>query len=229
MPAYGHFTHALFEFLAELRFNNDREWFRVNRARYEADVRDPLLEFVADFGERLRETSPHYVADPRPVGGSMFRIQRDIRFSRDKSPYKTNAGAHFRHRADRDVHGPGFYLHLEPGNVYVGAGIWHPNSETLGKVRDAIVANPARWRRIVDDDGFRCRFRLESDSLKRAPKGYDPNHPQIEDLKRKDFVASTTFSEDQACAPDFVDTFADACRRAGPFTEFLTIAVGLPW
>ena len=229
MPTHAHFTPALFEFLAELQLNNSREWFQANRRRYEADVRDPLLEFVADFGERLREISPHYVADARPVGGSMFHIHRDVRFSRDKSPYKTNAGLHFRHQVGREVHGPGFYLHLEPGGSFAGSGIWHPDSETLAKVRGAIDANPARWRRIVDDEGFRARYRLEGDSLKRPPKGYDPDHPLIDDLKRKDFVASTTFSEDDVCAPAFIDAYADACRAAAPFTELLTTAVGLPW
>lgn len=229
MPTHAHFAPALFQFLIELGFNNDREWFRANKARYDADVRDPLLEFVAEFGERLREISPHYVADPRPAGGSMFRIHRDIRFARDKTPYKTNAGAHFQHRVGREVHGPGFYLHQEPGHVYAGAGIWHPDSKTLGKVRDTIVANPARWLGIVEDDGFRQRFQMEGDSLKRAPKGYDPDDPLIDDLKRKDFVASTTFTEAEACSPGFLDNYADTCRAAAPFTELLTTAVGLPW
>ena len=229
MPGEAHFTPALFEFLAELGLNNDREWFKSNKSRYHADVRDPLLQFVDDFGERLEQISPKYVADPRPVGGSMFRIHRDVRFSRDKSPYKTNAGAHFRHSVGREVHGPGYYLHLEPGNVFVGAGIWHPDTETLTKVRDAIVANPGRWQRIIGDDDFGAQYHLEGESLKRAPKGYDQDHPLIEDLKRKDFVAATTFTEDEACAPDFIDVFDDACRRVGPFTEFLTTAVGLPW
>jgi len=229
MPSDAHFTPALFEFLAELGINNDREWFKASKSRYNADVRDPLLQFVADFGERLEQISPNYVADPRPVGGSMFRIHRDVRFSRDKSPYKTNAGAHFRHRVGREVHGPGYYLHLEPGNVFVGAGIWHPDTETLTNVRDAIVANPGKWQRIVEDEGFRAQYSLEGDSLQRGPKGYDPDHPLIEDIKRKDFVASATFTEDEACAPDFIDVFGDACRRVGPFAEFLTTAVGLPW
>ena len=110
MDSKAHFTPALFEFLAELSMNNDREWFQANKARYERDVRNPLLDFVADFGERLRTISPHMVADPRASGGSMFRIYRDVRFSKDKSPYKTNAGAHFRHEVGREVHGPGFYL-----------------------------------------------------------------------------------------------------------------------
>jgi uncharacterized protein (TIGR02453 family) len=229
MPEAAHFTPALFEFLAELGLNNERGWFQSNKGRYEADVREPLLNFVDDFGERLAKISAHYVADPRRAGGSMFRIHRDVRFSRDKAPYKTNAGAHFRHKAGREVHGPGFYLHLEPGNVFVGAGLWHPDSETLAKIRGAIVGGPERWRRIIDDADFRAQFRVEGESLKRAPKGYDADHPLIEDLKRKDFIAATTFSEDDACAPDFIDVFADACKRAGPFTEFLTTAVGLPW
>ena len=229
MGSPAHFTPALFEFLAELSMNNNREWFQVNKARYESDVRDALVGFVADFGDRLREISPHMVADPRPSGGSAFRIYRDVRFSRNKSPYKTNAGAHFRHEVGRKVHGPGFYLHLEPGNVFVGAGIWMPDSATLGRVRDEIVTNPETWEGIVNDERFRSIYTLEGDSLKRAPKGFDPDHPLIEDLKRKSFVAMTSFTEEDACSPAFIDVYADACGVAGPFSEFLTTAVGLKW
>ena len=229
MSSSPHFTPALFEFLAELSMNNEREWFQANKARYERDVRDPMIEFVLDFGEKLRDISPHVVADPRKSGGSVFRIYRDVRFSRDKSPYKTNAGAHFRHETGREVHGPGFYLHLEPGNVFAGAGIWMPNSQTLGKIRGAIVANPEKWVRIVTDESFESVYTLEGDSLKRAPRGFDPEHPLIGYLKRKSFVAGTEFSEDDACSPDFIDQYADACRTAGPLCEFLTTAVGLDW
>ena len=229
MDPTAHFTPALFEFLAELSMNNNREWFQANKARYERDVRNPLLYFVADFGEKLREISPHMVADPRPSGGSMFRIYRDVRFSKDKSPYKTNAGAHFRHEVGREVHGPGFYLHLQPGSVFAGAGIWMPNSATLGKIRGAIVENPGRWERIVGDEDFSSRFTLEGDALKRAPKGIDPAHPLIEHLKLKSFAAGTTFDEDDVISPGFIDSYADACRTAAPFSEFLTKAVGLDW
>ena len=97
MTPSAHFTPALFEFLADLAENNRREWFQANKDRYETHVKDALLDFVSDFGERLTGISPHMVADPRPSGGSMFRIYRDVRFSKDKSPYKTNAGVHFRH------------------------------------------------------------------------------------------------------------------------------------
>ena len=107
MAASPHFTPALFGFLSELADNNNREWFQDNKARYERDVRDALVNFVIDFGEILQEISPHMVADPRLSGGSIFRIYRDVRFSKDKSPYKTNAGIHFRHEVGRKVHGPG--------------------------------------------------------------------------------------------------------------------------
>ena len=185
MPKKSHFGPELFRFLAELRENNERGWFQANKGRYESDVRDPLLQFVGDFAAPLKEISPHYVADPKPSGGSVFRIYRDVRFSRDKSPYKINAGAHFRHEVGKEVHGPGFYLHLEPGSVFCGAGMWHPGSGTLGSVRDAMVANPARWNRALSEPRFAGRFKLEGDSLTRPPKGYDPDHPLIEHLKRK--------------------------------------------
>ena len=229
MTSSSHFTPALFEFLSELAGNNNREWFQANKARYDRDVRDALVNFVADFGERLHEISPHMVADPRPSGGSVFRIYRDVRFSKDKSPYKTNAGIHFRHEVGREVHGPGLYLHLQPGSVFAGTGIWRPNSGTVGKIRDAIVANPGRWTRIVGDEGFASVYSLESESLKRAPRGIDPDHPLIEHLKLKSFVAATGFTEEEACSPDFMDVYADACRTASPFAEFLTTAIGLDW
>ena len=229
MTSLPHFTPALFEFLSELADNNNREWFQDNKARYERDVRDALVQFVSDFGEKLREISPHMVADPRLTGGSVFRIYRDVRFSKDKSPYKTNAGVHFRHEVGREVHGPGLYLHLQPGFVFAGAGIWRPNSGTVGKIRGAIVANPDRWRSIVSDGEFTSVYTLEGESLKRAPKGIDPEHPLIDHLKLKSFVATTRFTEEDACSPDFIDVYANACTVASPFSEFLTTSVGLDW
>jgi uncharacterized protein (TIGR02453 family) len=229
MSQSSHFGPELFEFLVELRLNNNRQWFKANKGRYESDVRGPLLDFVAEFASRLRDISPHFVADPRPVGGSIFRIYRDLRFSRDKSPYKTQAAAHFRHKLGKEVHGPGFYLHLEPGEVYAGVGMWHPDADSATKIRDAMVANPDRWRRIISNEGFSAQYRLDGESLKRPPKGYDPDQPLIEDLKRKDFIASRRFTEKDACAPDFVERYGDACQEAAPFMEFLTRAVGLPW
>ena len=126
------FTPALFSFLRDLAANNDREWFSANKSRYIAEVQEPALAFVEDLGMRLpEEVSPHFVADARANGGSVFRIYRDTRFSKDKTPYKTHTGIQFRHERSRDVHAPGFYLHLEPRNVFMACGCWHPERDTL--------------------------------------------------------------------------------------------------
>jgi uncharacterized protein (TIGR02453 family) len=223
----AHFTSALFKFLRDLKKNNNREWFQANKARYEADVRDPMLRFIADFAGPLRTISRHFTADPRPVGGSLFRIYRDTRFSRDKSPYKTAAAAHFRHETHGEVHGPGFYFHLEPGDVAVGAGIWQPDGDTLAKIRDAIVDRPDQWKRAVSGKAFKAAFELWGGKLARPPKGYDPEHPFIEDLKRKDFIAMASFTEADACRPGFLDRVTGAYRTTGPFMSFLTKAAGL--
>jgi uncharacterized protein (TIGR02453 family) len=218
-------TPRTFQFLKELAAHNDRAWFEKNKQRYHDEVRDPLLRFVADFEPKLLRISKHMEADPRPVGGSLFRIYRDTRFAKDKTPYKTHAGVTFRHADGRDVHGPIFYLHLEPGTVFAAAGLWHPPPEALKPVRDAIAERPERWKRAqsglaLDEDGA---------ALKRPPRGYDPEHPCAADLRRRSFTASTTFSQKDACAPDFLTRFAEACRGKAPLMEFLTRAVGLPW
>jgi uncharacterized protein (TIGR02453 family) len=225
-----YFRPAFFGFFRELAKNNKRDWFQANKSRFENDVRDPMLRFIGDLGPRLRKLSKHYVADPRPVGGSMFRIYRDIRFSADKSPYKTAAGAYFHHDAGRrDIDTPGFYLHLAPSEVFVGCGVWHPQSTTLAKMRDAIVAHPERWRRATSGREFGATCRLSGARLQRPPKGYDPNHPLIEDLKRKDFVTVTDLSEQEACAQSFMDQFVQTCAAATPFMRFVTESLGLEW
>lgn len=229
MTTTTYITPQLFAFFRELRENNNRDWFQANKRRYEEQVREPLLQFITDFGVRLAEISPHYIADARKSGGSLFRIYRDVRFSKDKTPYKTAAGIQFRHESGKDVHAPGFYLHLEPGSVFAGTGIWQPDTRTLTKIRDAIVEDPSRWQQVISDEAFSSTFKLEGESLKRVPKGYDPDHPLIEDLKRKDFIGSIPFSEEKACAPDFIDRFTEVCRVAAPFIEFLTTTIGLPW
>jgi uncharacterized protein (TIGR02453 family) len=157
----------------------------------------------------------------------LFRIYRDIRFSADKTPYKTAAAIQFRHESGKDVHAPGFYLHLEPGNVFAGMGLWHPDNPTLTKIRDAIVDQSARWQQITHNVG--PTFSMEGDSLVRPPKGYDPTHPLIEDLKRKDFIIGLGLTEAAAVEPGFIDRFAGLCRAGSSYVEFLTTAVDLPW
>ncbi len=229
MQTSRYFRPALFKFLRELKHNNNREWFAANKPRYQSEVRDPLLRFVSDFGPHLHQLSRHFVADARPVGGSLFRIYRDTRFSPDKRPFKTWAAAQFRHERGGDVHAPGFYLHLEPGEVLAATGIWHPDAETLARIRDAIVAHPRQWQRAVSGPKFKALCSLGGESLSRPPRGYNPEHPWIEDLKRKDFVGWTDFTQAQACAPDFLARFSAACAAAAPLMEFLTRAVGLDW
>jgi uncharacterized protein (TIGR02453 family) len=219
------FGPGLFQFLKELQDNNKRSWFQVNKHRYESGVKEPMLRFIGDFGSRLRTISRNFDADPRPVGGSMFRIYRDTRFSRDKSPYKTTAAAHFPHKAaGKDVHAPGFYLHLERGNCMGGGGLWHPDGPALEKVRDRIVKRAKDWKAVVDG-----RISIMGDALKRPPSGYDAEHPFVEDLKRKDFYTMSKFSDRDVCAPDFMDGYLDACGNAAPLVQFLTKALGLAW
>src|SRR2546427_237453 len=191
-----HVTRELFGFLRELRRHNNREWFNANKERYLGEVRDPLLAFIQAIVPRLTRISPHIVADPRPSGGSLLRIYRDTRFSRDKTPYKTNAGLSFGLDAPRDFDAPGYYLHLAPGEVFMGAGIWRPSADALRAIREAIVKDPRGWRRAT-----RSGLSHGEATLKRSPRGFDPDHPLSDDLKRLSFTAGVEFSERQACAP----------------------------
>lgn len=225
----AHFTPDLFRFLRELKENNNREWFQANKVRYQEVVQEPLLAFISDFGPLLKEINPHFVADPRKSGGSMFRIYRDVRFARDKSPYKTAASAHFRHQEGKNVHCPGFYVHLEPDDVFAGAGIWHPDGPTLLKIRRTIVDDPEAWKGAIHDESFAAVHTLEGDTLKRAPKGFEPDHPLIVDLKRKDFCSSIELDEEAVCEAGFIERFAQACRAATPFMGFLCRAVDVAW
>jgi len=187
-----------------------------------------MLRFIGDLAEPLRRISPVIVADPRPVGGSLFRIHRDTRFSKDKSPYKSHIGAFFRHRAARDVHAPGFYLHLEPGRVFAGAGLWRPDSPARQRIRTAIVDNAGLWRKITRGRAFRAAGSLEGESAKRPPRGFDPEHPLIEDLKRKDVTVIARWDENEALRPAFLQRYLRFCRATAPLNEFLARALDLP-
>jgi uncharacterized protein (TIGR02453 family) len=222
-PSFG---PELFAFLADLRAHNEREWFNANKERYEEHVLEPALAFIEDVGYRLESISPHFRADPRRSGGSLFRIYRDTRFSKDKTPYKTNTGMYFRHEAGKDAHAPGYYLHLAPGEVFGGGGIWHPDTKALTRIREAIVRDPDRWREATTLAGG---LELGGDALKRVPTGFAKDHPHAEDLKRKDFFASVRLSEDQATAPGFLDRYTRVCESAAPLMRFLCDALALPY
>jgi len=225
----AHFSPKLFKFLQDLAANNDRDWFHANKERYEDELREPAQAFISDFGPELKKISPHFRADPRKVGGSLFRIHRDVRFSKDKSPYKTNSGIQFRHKEGKDAHTPGFYLHLQPGNCFAGVGIWHPDGETTKSIRSFLIDNTARWQRINGAKRFRETFELQGDRLKRPPRGFDPDHPLIEDLKRKDFIAIHKLSQKDVTAKDFLKRYTELCRTGSAFIEALCEAIGVAY
>jgi uncharacterized protein (TIGR02453 family) len=223
------FSPELFTFLRELKRNNRREWFLANKGRYEEKVRGPALEFIAGFEPRLRKISPEFLAVARPVGGSLFRIQRDIRFSKDKSPYKTAVGIRFLHRDGKNVHAPVYYLHLEPGGSFAGLGVWHPEPPSLEKIRQAIVADPKGFRRAVDAPRFRRRYERGGDALRRNPRGYDPEHPLVEELKRKDHVASCRLADKDVARPGFDRRLAEIYRDGAGFMRYLCRALDVPF
>ena len=229
MGTERHFSPKLFTFLEDLSENNTKPWFEANRDRYESDLRGPALGFIEAFAPHLAKVSRHFRADPRPVGGSLFRIYRDVRFSKDKRPYKTHLGIHFRHALGKNAHAPGFYLHIEPGRSFVGAGIWRPEREALAKIRDTIVEDGSGWKRARDAKAFRSAFSLEGESLKRPPRGYPTEHRFLDDLKRKDFIALRPLTKSAVTSSDFAATLEAACRDAKPYVRYLCKALEVPF
>jgi uncharacterized protein (TIGR02453 family) len=215
------FGEELFEFLADLEANNDRDWFAANRHRYEQHLLEPALDFIEAFAPRLEEISPHFRADARASGGSLFRIHRDTRFSKDKTPYKTNVGIHFRHELGKDAHAPAFYLHIGRDEVFAAAGMWHPPTDVATRIREAIVERPQRWMRATRGGSLE----LGGESLKRVPSWADATHPLADDLKRKDFYGWARLEPAAAVAPDFVDVYAGLCRDGAPLMRFLCDAL----
>lgn len=191
-------------------------------------MREPLLAFTAALQDPLAGISPSILAIPKKQGGSLFRIHRDLRFSSDRRPYKTAAALQFRHEMGRDVHAPGFYLHLEPGLVFAGAGMWRPPRTELEAIRGAIGEDPDRWsrtRRAVERSGWR----LDGDALRRMPRGWPGDHPAAEDLRRTDFVVTFDLSEAEACAPGFAERYVELCRAAAPLLAYQCDALEIPW
>jgi uncharacterized protein (TIGR02453 family) len=222
-----YFTPELFAFIRELRENNVREWFKEHQPRFEEVVREPALDFISDFGDPLLKVSEHFSADPRKVGGSLFRIQRDTRFAKDKTPYKEWVGIHFRHVATKeDVHAPGLYLHLEPRASFAALGLWRPSTEDANKIRQAIVDDPAAWNSAAYNKRFLEIYEVSGESLKRPPRGFDPEHPMLIDLKKKEFIASTRLKQSDITSSDFMNIYLDTVKIGVPFIKFLTEAVG---
>lgn len=223
------FQPSLFEFLEELAGNNNRPWFEANKPRYASEVLEPCMAFIRGFRPRLAKISEFFAASDRRVGGSLMRVYRDTRFGRDKTPYKTNVGIQFRHEMGRDVHAPGFYVHIAPDECFLALGVWRPDADSLGAIRTAIVEKPDRWRRAKNDAKFRRLFTLEGASLKRPPGGFPADHPCVEDLKRTDFVAVEDLSERDVLAKKFADRVAASFAAGRPLMRFLCDAIKVPF
>jgi uncharacterized protein (TIGR02453 family) len=220
------FPKDFFAFFRELKTHNDRAWFEANKPRFRDSVQAPMSQFIAAMAPHLRRVSKHFIADPRPNGGSMFRIYRDVRFSKDKRPYKEHAACHFRHTLAKDVHAPGFYVHFAPDEVFFGGGLWMPEAVPLGKVRTALADKPAAWRKAMRDKDFTTRFGgIRGEGLTRPPRGFDPNHPLIEDIKRKSFFAMQEAKPELAQSPKLVVEVGAAFAGAAPLMRFLCRAL----
>lgn len=223
-----YFSDASFKFLRGLARHNTREWFVSHKADYESHVRAPFQRLLTDLQPALAALSPNFRADPRPVGGSLFRIQRDTRFANDKAPYKPWQGARLFHERRREVAAPSFYLHLQPGDCFIGAGLWHPETETVRKVRHFIVDNPGSWKAAAHGTAFRKRFDLEdSEMLVRMPRGFPDDFEFAEDLRRKNFVAFRELDDDLMTGPRLLRTVEKDLGALAPFTDYLCAALDL--
>jgi len=222
-----------FAFLRALARHNNRTWFEANRPRYQASLRAPMAALIEEMDVRLAAIAPEITGDPRR---SLFRIHRDVRFSRDKSPYKTNAGCWFYHQdAGRGVGqdaegGAGYYFHLEPGGCFVAAGIWMPSPPGLAKIRAALAEDPAGFGRVVRAPAFRGRYgRLSEEAmLVRLPRGYAPGHPAEAWLRYKSFTVSRALPATTVTGPRLAEVLARDFRALRPLVRWLNAALGLP-
>ena len=222
-----YFTEATFAFFRKLQKNNRREWFEEHKEIFERDVRQPFQMLIADLAAPLAKISTHYVADPRKQGGSLFRQHRDTRFSKEKTPYKTWTGARFFHERSRQVAAPSFYLHIAPDECFVGGGIWHPEADTLKRLRAFLDENPAAWIRATQSKTFRSRYTFWGESLVRAPRGFDPEHPLLEDLKRKSLAAGASLSIEQVLGDDLHAVLVSHFKGLAAMNDYLCAALDL--
>jgi len=255
MPIY--FTAKTFRFQRALAKNNTREWFTAHKADYEEHLKQPFLRLITDLQAPLAKISAHFRADPKPVGGSLFRIYRDTRFANDKTPYKAWAGARFYHertkianadaahgranvaggtmpeatatlqRPGTAIEAPSFYLHIQPGNCFIGGGLWHPETATQRRIRDFIVENPESWKKAVRAPAFRRKFDMHDESLSRPPRGYPADHELIDDLKRKNYVAMASIGDATVTGPKLLNAVGDGLRGCAPLIDYLCAALDL--
>ena len=223
------FPPELFDFFKQLSENNQRDWFAANRDSYEQHYLDPAMAYIQAVGEKLGKVSRQLTAVPKKSGGSLMRIYRDTRFSKDKTPYKTNIGIHFRHQRLTDIHAPGFYVHIEPKECFIATGVWLPPREALNLIRQTIDEDRPAWKRVLKDEKFNRQFKLVGESLKSAPRGYSIDHPLIEDLRRTSYCGLVSVTKTKVMRKDFVDHSLELFQQARPLMKFLCDALGLPY
>jgi uncharacterized protein (TIGR02453 family) len=223
-PPFNGFPEETISFFKKLKKNNNREWFAAHKNEFEEDVKFPMQCFIASLAPLFGEFAPEVDIDPKR---SLFRIYRDTRFSKDKTPYKTHAAAHFVLRGmPKGLVGSGYYFHIEPGEVFLGAGIYIPDGEQIKKIRAAIDSRSKEFLSIINDKTFKKRFgTLTGTRLQRVPTGYAPDHPMAEYLKLKNFFAGVTLTEDVILKPKFLRDAAKIYSEATPFVRFFNEAL----
>ncbi len=233
MKSTAYFDSRALTFLRQLRRNNNREWFQENRATYEEAVLTPLRNLVEEMDVRFARFAPEIRGNPKRA---IFRIHRDVRFSKDKSPYKTNAGVWFQHQhashgVGSETHGAGagFYFHLEPGGCFAAGGIWMPPRPALNAIRDAIVARTDQFRRTISAPSFARRFRLSEEAmLKRIPRGFAADHPAEHWLRLQSFTVSLPISDDQVTGKELPRHLERAYGAMLPLVRWMNEALGYP-
>jgi uncharacterized protein (TIGR02453 family) len=232
MTHFSGFSPAALRFLRQLKRHNRKEWFEANRDIYDAELRPTLKRLVEAVDDRLATVAPEIVGDTKR---SVFRIHRDVRFSKDKSPYKTHVAAWFFHRragkgvgsSSPDGGAAGFYLHIEPGAGMVGGGLWMPIRPQLAKVRDAIAAKPDLFAATMRGRFARRFGALDPEAmLTRAPKGYPADHPAIQWLKYQSFTAGRALTDAELGSPKLPDVAVKDFVVMLPFVRFLNAALG---
>ena len=224
----SYFSDRSFKFLRALARHNERAWFHAHKGDYETHVRAPFQRLLGDLQPALAAVSNHFRADPRAVGGSLFRIQRDTRFAGDKSPYKSWQGARLFHARRRELPAPSFYLHLQPGASFVGAGLWHPETPTQRRVRQFIFDNPAAWKTAAHGKAFARRYRLgDSDMLVRTPHGYPADFEFVDDLRRRNFVAVRDIDDTAMTGSRLRQAVEADLAQLAPFVDYLCAALDL--